>query len=693
MSTFNKILPLWRPSGQSGERWTNSRVGHLVCTTLVAALALCGSANAANVLINPGAEAGDLTGWQQSLTGYKYVVSTNQTIPGSGSNFLAHSGQYTFQLFDTTADSAYIYQDFAAAPGSQWAASCWTICYASNYFNPGANAHLQVVFYDASNNVVPCPQAVLSTAGTYASDFIDPVDYSGLGSTWTIIPPMAVDASGWVGLDATNLFTTDPAQVGLIDNNGSSVTLVSLPLTAPTNTAYVRYQIEFDNTATDGGDVYWDDCVLNKLNYTDPDITNPPVAVTTYAGLPASFSVVASHTGAYPGEKLTYQWQYNGTNLPAAGGVNDIAGNTTSTTLSFTNLHGADSGLYSVVVTVKSTAGNYTNSIRSVPVPLTVLVLSPIQKANVLGPNAGFENAPAWPLWEPFNGCYFASAANVYGTSTTPVNVLDGNWVALIGANGDRDNGFHHSFAATPGSVWKAGGYAYISSDNDFIAGNTCRLQIWFKDASGVNVAAPTLESFKIYGTGYTNADAQYTSIDTSSPNNGQVLYHTQLTRDQWVYMPVTNLVNNGGIGLADDLPYDTLPSGNFMVPTNAYQINFQVYEYCPVAADNPQADLGGSASDAVYWDDMLLIQVVPVTDLKATMSGNNINLSFSAGAGLTYNVLYKTNLTDATWSVLTNVAAPLSWQTNTASVGVTYPITVSDPRTAQRRFYRVQSQ
>jgi hypothetical protein len=673
MSTLNKILQLGRSSVQPGTRATNSRVGRLVCATLLAGMALCGSAGAANVLVNPGAETGDLTGWQQSLTGYKYVVSTNQTIPNSTSNFLAHSGGYTFQLFDTTADSAYIYQDFAAVAGSQWAASCWTICYASNYFNPGANAHLQVVFYDASNNAVAYPPAPIGVS--YTSDFLDPVDLSGLSVTWAIVPPFDT----WLGLDATNLNSTDPAQEGYFQSP-----LVSLPLTAPANTAYVRYQLEFDNSGTDGGDVYWDDCVLNKLNFTDPDITNAPVAVTIYAGSPASFTVGGRK--AVKSEVLKFQWQLNGVDLPPAGNTNGIIGATTNTTLSLANCQGIDSGLYSVVVS------DTNGSIRSVPVPLTVLVLSPLQKANVLGANFGFENSPAWPLFEPFNGCYFASTNNVYGTSTTPVNVLDGNWVALIGANGDRDNGFHHAYSAAPGSLWKAGGYAYISSLNDFVAGNTCRLQIWFKDAFGVNVAAPTVESFKIYGTGYTNSDAQYTCIDVSSPNNGQVLYHTQLPRDQWVTMLATNLVNNGGIGLADDLPYDTLPTGNFTVPTNAYQINFQVYEYCPVASDNPQPDLTGSASDAVYWDNMFLIQVLPVTNLTASLSANHITLSFSAGAGLNYSVLYKTNLSDATWNVLTTVAAPLSWQTNTASVGTTYPLTVTDSLTAQRRFYRVQS-
>ena len=115
--------------------------------------------------------------------------------------------------------------------------------------------------------------------------------------------------------------------------------------------------------------MYWDDCDLEKLNWTDPDITNPPVAVTAFAGAAASFSVTAIHTSAYPTAKLSYQWQFNGTNLPPGGGVNDISGNTTTSSLSFTNVRGADSGLYSVVVTEKVVAASYTNSITSIPVP------------------------------------------------------------------------------------------------------------------------------------------------------------------------------------------------------------------------------------------------------------------------------------------------------------------------------------
>jgi hypothetical protein len=693
MSILKNNLRLSGSSVQSDARSTNSKVINRVCATFLAGLILFGGgAKAQNVLVNPGAETGDLTGWNVSNTGYKYVVSTNGTIPNSGTNsnftnFLAHSGKYTFQLFDTTpgpvTGRAYIYQDFATVAGSQWSASCWTICYASNYFNAGANAHMQVVFYDSTNGVVVSTNSSSGTAGIYGSDFLDP---AGPPVSWIFAPPAAVDASGWVFLEPTNLYYAPtpplPPDLATEANWETPNSPITSTLTAPPGTAFVRYQLEFDNiSATGGGDVYWDDCVLNKLVGSDPDITIAPTSVTVYAGLPALFTVGASV--AHPKtERLTYQWQKNGTNLPPAGGVNDIAGATTNGTLAFTNLQAADAGQFTVVVSDSN------GSIRSVPVNLTVLVLTCLQKVNALGANAGFENAPIWDPWEPFNGCYFASSNNFYGTSSNRVIVYDGNWVALVGANGDTDNGFHHAFGTganctflagvTPGSMWKAGGWAYISSLNDFSGANTERIQIWFKDANGIAVpATPTFESFKIYGLAYTNADMVYTNVDLSSWRLGQITNHDQLPRDQWCYLAVTNVVNG-----ADQI-IGTWNQGYFIVPanTNIAQINFQVYELCPPTTALPYP---GVASDAVYWDDMQLIQVVPVTNLTASVSGNNINLTFSAGAGLDYSVLYKTNLTDATWSVLAS---------NITDLCTNVTVTVSDALTAGSRFYRVQVQ
>jgi hypothetical protein len=140
---------------------------------------------------------------------------------------------------------------------------------------------MQMFFMTVSGPML-CPALILflELPVTYGSDFLDPSDYSGLGITWTIIPPMAVDASGWLFLSPTNLYDSYPASEAAWE-----VAPVSTIQTAPPGTARVRFQIEFDNSSFSGGAVYFDDCDLEKLNYTDPDITNPPVAVTTLCRL------------------------------------------------------------------------------------------------------------------------------------------------------------------------------------------------------------------------------------------------------------------------------------------------------------------------------------------------------------------------------------------------------------------------
>ena len=410
MSILKNNLRMSGSSVRSGERSTDSKIINWVCMAFLAGLIFLGRGGAKaapapyNVLINPGAETGDLTGWNVSNTGYTLVVSTNSLVPGTTTeNYLAHSGKYVFELFDTTANSAYIWQDYAAVAGSEWSANCYAICYASNYFD-SAIAYMEVAFFDTNNNLLgasfddnigPCPAPFEEYGyGVYGSAILDPnvAKIIGYPFEYIIAPPPAVDASGWMYLPATNFYygytnfgigdvPIEPGFVGFpAIEYGYQLSTATTNLVAPPGTAFVRYKLEFDNGSDDGGAVYWDDCVLAKLTWSDPDITNPqPASVTIYASGSASFTVkaVAAHKASI--EVLTYQWQKNGTDLPPAGGVNDIVGVTTNATLAFVNCAGTDSGLYSCVVmgiTTNVTPWVTNGTIRSVPVPLTVIPLN-----------------------------------------------------------------------------------------------------------------------------------------------------------------------------------------------------------------------------------------------------------------------------------------------------------------------------
>ena len=109
-----------------------------------------------------------------------------------------------------------------------------------------------------------------------------------------------------------------------------------------------------------------------------------------------------------------------------------------------------------------------------------------------------------------------------------------------------------------------------------------------------------------------------------------------------------------------------------FVAPAGASVINYQVYLY------HPAGHTGGS----VFWDDMEFYQLLPVTNITTSVSGNNLNLTFSTQGGSVYSVLYKKNLTDTSWSVLTNGIS-----------GTGAAVTVRDLISGSRRFYRVQTQ
>ena len=610
------------PHANGRARSTTSILCLLACVvTLLAGLVrFGGSAQAANVLVNPGAETGNSTGW--TMDPFGSVASTNDYYYNGGtnwppyaSNILAHTGAYCFKNYQTYANAATrIYQDIAAAAGSQWTASCYALSHAQDYIGIPCNAHLQVVFYDNANNAL----------AVYGSVFLDPTDWSAYGVP-SVVPPMAVDASGWLYLQVTNSYVSDPA------TEGNYNTTITPPLVAPAGTAYVRYQMEFDDSTGGGGSVFWDDCDLEKVAGSDPDITTPPTAQIVAVGSTATFTVVGKGNTT-----LSYQWK-NGTanaNGPRVGGAN-------SATMTITNCATTDAGSYSVVITDSN------GSIQSVPVTLTVLTTA--AAANALGPNAGFENAPTWSPWHPFNGTGLPSTNSTYYTVTNLVNVFDGKYCAQI-YDGGTDNGFYYTAAAitngvVPGSVWKAAGHAYITSTRDNLsASNTCRIQVHFNDVN-TNAIGPTYESFKIYGLGYSNT-------------------YPMMPRDTWVYLPVTNVVDQ------NDIPTNTVQY--FVAPAGAVSIAYQVYYYSPPG-------LGGTGG-SVFWDDMELYQLIPVT-VTAAASGNNYNISFATRGGSFYSVLYKNHLTDAAWTVL---------QGNIAGTGTT--VTVTDT-IGQARFYRVQTQ
>jgi len=102
-----------------------------------------------------------------------------------------------------------------------------------------------------------------------------------------------------------------------------------------------------------------------------PTIITPPQSLTTQVGSSATFSVAAGGTSP-----LTYQWQFNGANAPAA----------TNTSFTLSNLQTNDSGDYSVVVSNIVGVVTSTPAILLVYLPATIVIASPTNGAEFQAP-------------------------------------------------------------------------------------------------------------------------------------------------------------------------------------------------------------------------------------------------------------------------------------------------------------------
>ena len=92
---------------------------------------------------------------------------------------------------------------------------------------------------------------------------------------------------------------------------------------------------------------------------------------------------------------------------------------------------------------------------------------------------------------------------------------------------------------------------------------------------------------------------------------------------------------------------------------------------------------LGGTTGNEVNVNFLMLIPTVPKPKITATVGGGHITLSFPTTTGYSYQVLYKNNLTDATWTPL---GASISGNSAVQSASDS---TVGN----SHRFYRVQVQ
>ena len=322
------------------------------------------------------------------------------------------------------------------------------------------------------------------------------------------------------------------------------------------------------------------------VNNADPAITLEPVNQRVVVGGTATFTVAATGSSA-----LSYQWQRYDTNLVNGGNISGA----TSATLSVSNAQAEDATLYKVSVT--GTAG----TVNSQPARLRVLTAEQI--VNCLD-NPSFEEDVTAPQVVPSPWVNFTGSALLSGIEFIHTSAHDGSNVVQV-YNAGQYNGIFQDVPAAPGDIFTGDCWLWQSSLDPLSAPiNEAYLEVQFRQGSA-------------------NPIAIYNSIlVTNSP----------AMQDAWLFLQATN-------GVAAGYAATSTSNANYLVaPPGTEFVRFQITLH--------REETG---SGSVFVDDMRLFKKIPVT-VKPAVSGNNLTLSWLSQAATSYQIVYKSDLSDASW-------------------------------------------
>ena len=194
-----------------------------------------------NILSNPGFESETLINWTTYGIYNSVQISNANTAPHGGTCYYKVYGQFS----DVTNYSG-IYQDNLSAPSNTYTADGWTYTFSGDIINGQDAIWIEVSFRDASSNALALYRSVVVTSNNLAS-FGEP--------------------NTWIDLQITNQcsFTNASAQILLPGTVTNAVT----SLVAPAGTAFVRYQVVFEQGPDKvHGSMYFDDLTLNQTGGT-----------------------------------------------------------------------------------------------------------------------------------------------------------------------------------------------------------------------------------------------------------------------------------------------------------------------------------------------------------------------------------------------------------------------------------------
>lgn len=379
-----------------------------------------------------------------------------------------------------------------------------------------------------------------------------------------------------------------------------------------------------------------------------PVITSHPAHVSVVVGDTASFTVAAAGTG------LTFQWFFNGNSIPGAN----------KATLQVTNVQLSQAGTYNVVALSGGGAALSSNAILSVLAPVTI-VAQP-QSQNVLpGTNVTLSVAAAGNgllryQWR-FEGTNILNATNAsYSFTGANLNEHHGNFSVVVMDSVSTvvsSNAFifvmvRPGFVLQPAHVTVArGGTAVFTC---LATGAPPIYYRWIRNGLGIQTSTvPVLV---------------LTNVQIPSPNPVPIR------------CAITNMATGvGGInGNNVNLLVQVDADGDGVGDPWEQQYGFSTNNLADATLDS---DGDGASNRDEYFADTNPTD--PLSVLKLSATAGNATLQFVAQTNLSYSLQYRTNLSVAAWTSLSNIAGQAS---NIRTVQVNVPHPPPNPE----RFYRV---
>ena len=301
----------------------------LICTAVAAGLGL--TAQADNILVNPGLETGTFSGWTAHTT-ESWSMGPNTTLNHSGTHNLWMQGLYGNGAAPTIPGYiSYAYQTMACVPGSQFAADAWFSQWVSGLPSEGGSGNgsgifganmpgnpqyfedgwVEVVFLDATNNIL----------ADYKSAIIDPQYVNNLvsiGAMTTNITATTTNITlNWIDFAVTNQYdistitniNEDPSPNN--PNNPGTSEVISNTLApgqymvAPPGTRNVQFRLVLFQASYCSGAPHWDDSVLNQVYGPGPSVISSlsPDGTQFFNGANTNFTFTVSSV-AYGGATL-----------------------------------------------------------------------------------------------------------------------------------------------------------------------------------------------------------------------------------------------------------------------------------------------------------------------------------------------------------------------------------------------------